>query len=199
MKFMVIWLLLLAYAVFLAPGSEGSDPVMEQVFAGNWNEIDPLVLTVFNSLGIFPLVFLTILLRNDRQKWPAWPFSLASFAGGAFALLPWFAFGDRPAKRGLRTPKWILRILRSNIWLILLLIFFFGNLLTLLQGISLSGYREAFMESSLVSVMTVDWFILWGLSVNAVHRFYPDANRKGLAWIPIAWPVLVLFFVKEDH
>ncbi|MGD7044667.1 hypothetical protein [Jeotgalibacillus proteolyticus] len=141
MKFIVIWLLLLAYAVFLAPGSESSDPVMEQVFAGNWNEIDPLVLTVFNSLGIFPLVFLTILLRNDRQKWPAWPFSLASFAGGAFALLPWFAFGDRPAKRGSRTPKWTLRILRSNIWLILLLIFFFGNLLTLFQGISLSGYR----------------------------------------------------------
>lgn len=199
MKFIVIWLLLLAYAVFLAPGSEGSDPVMEQVFSGNLDAIDPLVLTVFNSLGIFPLVFLTILLRNDRQRWPAWPFSLAAFAGGAFALLPWFAFGDRPKKRGLRTPGWILRILRSKIWLILLLVFFVGNLLTLLQGVSFSGYSEAFMESSLVSVMTVDWFILWWLSVYAIHRFYPDAKRKGLAWIPIAGPVLVLFFVKEDH
>ncbi|WP_404407163.1 hypothetical protein [Jeotgalibacillus malaysiensis] len=199
MKFIVIWLLLLVYAVFLAPGSEGSDPVIEQVFSGNLDAIDPLVLTIFNSLGIFPLVFLTILLRNDRQKWPAWPFSLAAFAGGAFALLPWFAFGDRPKKRDLRTQGWILRILRSKIWLILLLIIFIGNLLTLLQGVSLAGYSEAFMESSLVSVMTVDWFILWWLSVYAIHRFYPDAKRKGLAWIPIAGSVLVLFFVKEDH
>ncbi|KIL51371.1 hypothetical protein KP77_08830 [Jeotgalibacillus alimentarius] len=199
MKFIIVWLLLLSYALFFAPGSEGSDPVMESVLAGNWTAIDPLVLTVFNSLGIFPLVFLTILLRNDRQKWPAWPFSLAAFAGGAFALLPWFAFGDRSAKRGLRTPRWLLRILKSKVWLILLLVMIFGNLLTLLQGFSPAAYGDAFMESSLVSVMTVDWFILWWLSVEAINRFYPDVKNKGLAWIPIAGPVLVLFFVKDDQ
>ncbi|TFE02238.1 hypothetical protein [Jeotgalibacillus salarius] len=198
MKFLIVWLLLLAYAVFFAPGSEGSDPVLDNVFAGNWAAIDPLVLTVFNSLGIFPLIFLTILLRNDQQKWPAWPFSLAAFAGGAFALLPWFAYGDRPAERGLRTPKWLLIVLRSKVWLIFLLIFIFGNLLTLLQGVSFTSYAEAFQESSLVSVMTVDWFILWWLSVYAIHRFYPDAQRKGLAWIPIAGPVLVLLSLKKS-
>ncbi|WP_227395336.1 hypothetical protein [Jeotgalibacillus aurantiacus] len=193
MIFFIIWLVLLAYSIFLAPGSSNPDPVLELVFEGEWAMIDPLVLAVFNSLGIFPMVFFTILLRNDRQKWPAWPFSLASFAGGAFALLPYFAFGDKPAVRSLRTPGWLVSFLQSKIWLLILIIIFTGNILTLFQGFSIAAYAEAFRQSQLVSVMTVDWFVLWWLSVFAVNRYYPDAKSKRLSWIPIVGPVLVLW------
>lgn len=192
MIFFAIWLVLIGYAVFLAPGGD-ANPVMSQVFSGQLADIDPLVLAVFSSLGIFPALFLTLLLLNDRQRWPAWPFVLASFGIGAFALLPYFAFGAKPPLKGLRTPEWLMRFLSSRIWLGALTALWLGNLLTLLQGFSLTAYREAFFASSLVSVMTVDWFVLWGLSVYTVSRFYPDAPNKVLAWIPILGPVLVLF------
>lgn len=193
MVFIIIWILLVGYAVFLAPGQgNASDPVLSEVFQGNWAAIDPLVLTVFNSLGIFPLVFLTLLLRNDRMRWPAWPFSLVSFGLGAFSLLPYFAFGNRPPERKLRTPSWMMKILQSKTWLAFLILITVANLITLQNGISLDAYMETFNQSHLVAVMTVDWFVLWGLSVYAVYHFYPEARMKPLAFLPILGPPLVL-------
>ena len=196
--FFIVWLLLVGYAVFLAPGGE-ADPILSNIFSGNLGAIDPLVLAVFNSLGLFPMVFLTLLLLNDRQKWPAWPFALLSFVVGAFSLLLYFAFGDRKADRKLRTPHWLVRFLGSRFWLILLMLSWAVNGLTLLQGFSFAAYREAFFASGLVSVMTVDWFVLWGLSVYTTYRFYPQAKLKALAWIPIIGPVLVLFVNKKHQ
>ncbi|WP_342526528.1 hypothetical protein MKY84_12870 [Chryseomicrobium sp. FSL W7-1435] len=193
MIFIVVWILLVAYAIFFAPGQgNSSDPVLTEVFAGNWAAIDPLVLTVFNSLGIFPLIFLTLLLRNDTERWPAWPFSIASFGLGAFALLPYFAFGNRPPERKIRTPKWLLRILTSKTWLIFLIVITVANLVTLTNGVSITSYGAVFQQSHLVSVMTVDWFVLWGLSIYAVYHYYPEARMKPLAFLPIAGPPLVL-------
>lgn len=197
MVFLIIWLLLIAYAVFLAPGTGANNPIIPQLLSGDWGAIDPLVLAVFNSLGIFPLVFLTLLLLNDEQRWPAWPFALLSFGIGAFALLPYYAFGIRKPEKRLRTPRWLVRFLRTRFWLIVLIVMWAGNWLTLLQGFSFTDYADAFFASSLVSVMTVDWFVLYGLSVYTVHRFYPDAHSKGLAWIPIIGPVLVLLMNRE--
>lgn len=196
MIFFAIWLALIGYAIFLAPGGD-SDPILSQIISGQLGDIDPLVLAVFNSLGLFPAVFFTLLLLNDRQRWPAWPAAIASFAIGAFALLPYFAFGAKPPQKKLRTPKWLVRFLSSRIWLGALIVLWAGNLLTLLQGFSPAAYREAFFASSLVSVMSVDWFVLWGLSVYTVFRFYGDAPNKALAWIPILGPVLVLFSNRE--
>ncbi|ANU14389.1 hypothetical protein B481_2451 [Planococcus halocryophilus Or1] len=197
MIFLIVWLLLIGYAVFLAPGGE-TDPILSAIFSGDLGAIDPLVLAVFNALGLFPMMFVTLLFLNDRQKWPAWPFALLSFGIGAFALLPYFAFGNRKTDRRLRTPVWLVRFLSSRFWLVVLMLFWVINALTLLQGFSLAAYQDAFFSSSLVSVMTVDWFVLWGLSVYSVYHFYPKAKRKSLAWIPILGPILVLYLNKKS-
>lgn len=197
MLFLIVWLLLIAYAAFLAPGTGANNPVIPQLLSGDWGAIDPLVLAVFNSLGLFPLVFLTLLLLNDRMRWPAWPFALLSFGIGAFALLPYYAFGLRKPEKKLRTPRWLVRFLRSRFWLIVLIIMWAGNWLTLLQGFSFADYADAFFASSLVSVMTADWFVLYGLSVYTVYRLYPHARSKALAWIPIVGPVLVLLLNRK--
>ncbi|RAZ81108.1 hypothetical protein [Planococcus halotolerans] len=192
MIFLIIWLLLIVYARYLAPGTGANNPIFPELFNGNIGAIDPLVFAVFNSLGIFPMVFLTILLLNDKQRWPAWPFALLSFGIGAFSLLPYYAFGNKKSGKKLRTPRWLVRFLRSRFWLIVLIIMWTVNWLTLLQGFSFADYVDYFFASSLVSVMTVDWLVLYGLSIYTVHRFYPDARSKGLAWVPIIGPVLVL-------
>ncbi|HSI68358.1 MAG TPA: hypothetical protein VK947_13105 [Planococcus sp. (in: firmicutes)] len=196
MIFLIVWLLLIGYTVFLTPS--GSDPSPVALLTGDWDGIDALVIVVFNTLGIFPMVFLTLLLLNDKQKWPAWPFALLSFVVGAFSLLPYFAFGDRPAKRPLRTPDWLYRIVSSRTWFALILLIWAGNFGILLRGFSLQAYAEAFQSSGLVATMSVDWFVLWGLSIYTVHRFYPEAKSKVLAWVPVIGPILVLLVNRES-
>ena len=196
MIFLIIWLLLIGYAVFLTPS--GGDPNPIALLTGDWDGIDALVIVVFNTLGIFPMVFLTLLLLNDKQKWPAWPFALLSFVVGAFSLLPYFAFGDRLAKRPLRTPDWLYRIVSSPVWFALILLIWAGNFAILLRGFSLQAYTEAFQNSGLVATMSVDWFVLWGLSIYTVYRFYPEAKSKVLAWVPVIGPILVLLVNRES-
>ena len=197
MVFLVIWILLILYAVYWAPGTGANNPIFPELLNGNIGDIDPLVLAVFNSLGIFPLVFLTMLLLNDRWRWPAWPFTLLSFGIGAFSLLPYFAFGFRKPEKKLRTPRWLHRFLRSRFWLIVLIIMWAGNGLTLLRGFSFADYVDYFFSASLVSTMTVDWFVLYGLSVYTLYRLYPAARYKALARIPIIGPVFVLLLNRE--
>lgn len=197
MIFLIVWILLILYAVYWAPGNGANNPIFPELLNGNIGDIDPLVLAVFNSLGIFPLVFLTILLLNDRWRWPAWPFTLLSFGIGAFSLLPYFAFGFRKPEKNLRTPRWLYRFLRSRFWLIVLIVMWVGNGLTLLQGFSFADYVDSFFAASLVSTMTVDWFVLYGLSVYTLYRLYPTARYKALAWIPIIGPVFVLLINRE--
>lgn len=196
MVFLIIWLLLIGYAVFLTPSGASPSPVA--LLTGDWDGIDALVIVVFNTLGIFPMVFLTLLLLNDKQKWPAWPFAILSFVVGAFSLLPYFAFGDRPANRSLRTPGWLYRIISSRAWLLVILILWVANFAILLRGFSLQAYAEAFQTSGLVATMSVDWLVLWGLSIYAVYRFHPEAKSKALAWIPVAGPILVLLVNLES-
>ncbi|MBT2582807.1 hypothetical protein [Planococcus sp. ISL-109] len=191
MVFLILWLLLISYAVFVAPAGSGGIE-FGALLMGDWEGVDPLILAVFNSLGIFPLVFLTLLVPNDRFRWPAWPFALLSFGVGAFSLLPYFAFGAKPPERKRRGPEKLHRLLRSKAWLLFVAAISIINFLTVLRGFSLDAYGEAFRTSSLVSVMTVDWLVLWGLSVYAIYRFEPDAQFKQLALLPVVGPVLVL-------
>lgn len=197
MVFLLVWLLMIAYAVFFAPSGSGGIE-FGPLLMGDWEGVDPLILAVFNSLGIFPLVFLTLLVPNDRFRLPAWPFALLSFGVGAFALLPYFAFGAKPPGKKRRGPNWLHRILRSKAWLIFVAAISVINFLTVFRGFSLEAYMEAFQTSSLVSVMTVDWFVLWGLSVYAVYCFEPDADFKQLSLLPVVGPVLVLLFNRNN-
>lgn len=196
MAFLVIWLLMITYAVFFAPSGSGGYE-FGPLLMGEWEGIDPLILAVFNSLGIFPLVFLTLLVPNDRFRWPAWPFALVSFGIGAFSLLPYFAFGDKPPEKKRRGPNWLHRILRSKAWLIFVAAISIINFLTVFRGFSAETYAEAFQTSSLVSVMTIDWFVLWGLSVYATYRFLPEARFNQLALLPVVGPILVILFNKR--
>ncbi|MFC4713418.1 hypothetical protein [Planococcus dechangensis] len=196
MVFLVLWLLLIGYAVFLAPSGSGGIE-FGALLLGDWEGVDPLVLAVFNSLGIFPLVFLTLLIPNDRLRWPAWPFALVSFGVGAFSLLLYFAFGTKPPEKKRRGPETLHRILRSKAWLLFVAAISIINFLTVLRGFSLEAYAEAFRTSSLVSVMTVDWLVLWGLSIYSIYRFEPSAKFKPLAILPVVGPILVLLFNRK--
>ncbi|MDJ0729207.1 MAG: hypothetical protein QNJ33_04365 [Crocosphaera sp.] len=56
---------------------------------GNWDNINPLIISVFNSIGIVTVIYANLLFIDGReQKIVAWPFAIASLGVGTFAILP---------------------------------------------------------------------------------------------------------------
>jgi hypothetical protein len=87
--FLVAWLALIAWATLGAPTADGLDG--ERVARWLLLDGDPLPVAMFNLLGVWPLIYAAVLLRDPPQRVPAWPFVLASLGVGAFALLPYLA------------------------------------------------------------------------------------------------------------
>ncbi len=87
--FVAGWIALVAWAVLVAPAGDGLDG--DRVFRWFLLDDDPFPVAVFNLLGVWPLVYGAVLLRDPPQRVPAWPFVAASFVVGGFALLPYLA------------------------------------------------------------------------------------------------------------
>ncbi|MEM5014973.1 hypothetical protein WKH31_01680 [Metabacillus indicus] len=188
-----LWAALIAYAVFFAPGKSGEeDDIMKNLLSGSFEQVDPLVVTVFSFLGIFPMIFALLLLPNDTRKLPAWPFVLGSFALGAFSLLPYF-FLRKERKHVERKLSEKAKMLRDSKWVILFLavltagLYLFG----IIMG-SVERYSEAFQSSQLVSVMTADLFVLTWLSWYVLKHEYKMGRRAFYCFIPVLGPLCLL-------
>jgi hypothetical protein len=94
--FWLIWLGLSAYAfVFAPPTQPGTFELIKNLSLGQWEGINPLILSLFCLMGVWPAIYGAVILIEGRsQKIPAWPFVMASFGVGAFALLPYLALRE---------------------------------------------------------------------------------------------------------
>jgi hypothetical protein len=107
--FGLLWLGLIGYAFgFAPPDRPDTLELIKRLSTAQVEGINPLIVALFNIMGIFPLIYLCVLLFDGRsQRIRAWPFVTASFAVGAFALLPYLA---------LREPNQAF-VGKKNIWL----------------------------------------------------------------------------------
>jgi hypothetical protein len=89
--FGLLWLGFVLYAFLLAPPNPPDTlTLIQHLSTGQWQGINPLIIALFNIMGIWPLIYSCLLFIDGRgQSMRAWPFAIASFAVGAFALLPY--------------------------------------------------------------------------------------------------------------
>ncbi len=94
--FWLIWLGLITYAfVFAPPTQPGTFELIKNLSLGQWQGINPLIVSLFYLMGVWPAIYGAVVLIEGRsQKIPAWPFVIASFGVGAFALLPYLALRE---------------------------------------------------------------------------------------------------------
>jgi hypothetical protein len=95
--FGLLWLGFTSYAFFFAPPDNfaATLELIKNLTTGNLQGINPAVIALFNIMGIWPIVYSSVLFADGRgQKVRAWPFAVASFALGAFALLPYLALRE---------------------------------------------------------------------------------------------------------
>ncbi|MDY3195720.1 MAG: hypothetical protein RBQ95_02565 [Paracholeplasma sp.] len=136
-------------------------------------EADPLVFTVFNLMGLFPLSFLLYALFYETIEKKEYPYFILSFMLGAFALTPYFIKRKEVPSVTKNRPRAFLLV----IGVMSLLLIIYGVILG-----RVSEYSRAFMSDSFVHIMTFDFLFMIGLSV---YLMYPIKKHWYLAFIPV--------------
>lgn len=186
----LLWVGFVLYAFLLAPPNHPDTlPLIQNLSTGHWEGINPLVIALFNIMGVLPLLYACVLyLDGEGQKLPAWAFSVCSFAVGAFALLPYLALRQpNPTFTGEKT-LW-LKITDSR-W--------FGGLVAvaaiallsygILQG-DWHNFFEQWRTSRFIHVMSLDFCLLCLLFPVLLSD---DMARRNLQDRRIFWAVTLL-------
>lgn len=185
--FGLIWLGFSIYAFVLAPPDQGNSlELIQQLSTMNWEGINPLVIALFNLMGIWPMIYGSVLFADGcEQKISAWPFASLSFAFGAFALLPYLALRQAPqpelAGESNRNLKfWDSRGLGIGLFVgaIALLVFGFS------QG-DWADFIHLWQTSRFIHVMSLDFCML---SLVFPAMLVADINRRGVSTqTPLFW------------
>ncbi|MBP0020132.1 MAG: DUF2834 domain-containing protein [Cyanobacteria bacterium SBLK] len=185
-----LWLGFILYA-FLGSPPDRPDTLdlILNLSTANWEGINPAIVALFNMMGILPIAYAALILIDGRgQKIPAYPFAIASFALGAFALIPYLVLRqDNPSFHGQKS--FLLNLLDSR-WL--------GILLTLGANILIAGaialgdwsdFINQWQTSRFIHVMSLDFCLL---SLLLPTLLEDDMAKRGLNNPFIFWGVSLL-------
>jgi hypothetical protein len=178
-----LWLSLVGYACFLAPPNQPDTfDLILRLSTGQWQGINPLVIALFNLMGVWPMIYSCLLFLDGRgQKVPAWPFAALSFGIGAFALLPYLALRQpNPSFAGSKNA--VLKLCDSRWTGVVLAV---GVLVLLAYGLSQgdwSNFIQQWRTDRFIHVMSLD-FCLLGLLFPSLLG--DDMARRG--WQSQGW------------
>ncbi|BAZ14283.1 hypothetical protein NIES4071_61230 [Calothrix sp. NIES-4071] len=176
--FWLIWLGFTTYAfIFAPPDQPDTLELIKNLSTGQWQGINPLVVALFNIMGVLPMIYACLVFIDGRgQKTPAWPFSTFSFGVGAFALLPYIALRE-PNPEFIGQKNTFIKILDSRITAILLSV---GAIILIFYGISQgnwSNFVQQWQTSRFIHVMSLDFCLLCLLPSSLVGD---DMARRGM-------------------
>lgn len=196
--FWLLWVGFIAYAFLLAPPNQPSTPeLIKNLSTGQWEGINPLVVSLFNIMGVWPMIYSCLLFIDGTQKIPAWPFAAFSFGVGAFALLPYLALRE-PSTEFLQGKNAFLKLLDSRLTGVALTI---GTVILVGYGL-LNGdwgnFIQQWQTSRFIHVMSWDFCLLCLLFPALLGD---DMARRGLknpqlfwltALVPLFGPLIYL-------
>jgi hypothetical protein len=179
--FWLLWLGFVGYAAILAPPDRPETlQLIIDLSTGKWAGINPLVIALFNLMGILPMVYAALILIDGKtQRIPAGLFVAASFAVGAFAILPYLALRE-PNSRSIDAEErsGMMKFVDSR-WLGILLSI--GTIVLLVYGISRGNWDDFIQQwqtSKFIHVMSLD-FCLSILLLPILIR--DDIGRRNFA------------------
>ena len=185
-----LWLGFLAYAFgFAPPDDPGTMDLIVRLSSGNFAGVNPLVVNLFNIMGVLPLMYCCLLYSDGRgQKLPAWAFSVGSFGLGAFALMPYLIFRkDNPGFVG--TKNWVIRLWDSRWTAIVIAALAMSLLVTGLTQGDWADFVRQWQTSRFIHVMSLDFCLLSSLVPTLL---IDDMARRGLSDRRIFWAVALV-------
>ena len=176
--FASVWIAFSVYAFIFAPPNQPDTLVLIiNLSSGNWDGINPLIISLFNVMGILPAIYACFLLFDGRgQKIKAFPFVAGSFGVGAFAILPYLALRQP-------NPKWegeknlLLKILDSRLTGLLLTL---GTISLIASGLIFGNWADfltQWQSDRTLHVMSLDFCLLCLLFPAVVKD---DLKRRGI-------------------
>ncbi|CAD0220413.1 conserved membrane hypothetical protein [Planktothrix agardhii] len=191
--FGLIWLGFVLYAFIFAPPDQPETlDLIQNLSTGNWTGINPLIIALFNIMGIWPLIYSCVLFIDGHgQKTPAWLFATLSFGVGAFAILPYLAL-RQPNPQFLGKKSWFIKILDSRITGLLLTL---GTIILVIYGLTQGNWEDFIQQwqtSRFIHVMSLDFLLL---SILFPVLLTDDRARRGMEKsVILEWISLIPLF-----
>ncbi|MEM6836425.1 MAG: DUF2834 domain-containing protein [Cyanobacteria bacterium P01_C01_bin.120] len=175
--FAILWLAFALYTFLLAPPDQpDTAQLIQQLASGQWDDINPAIVALFNLMGIWPMAYACLaLIDGHGQKPPAWPFVAGSFGLGAFLLLPYLVL--RQPDPSFTPPKSKLLSIVDSRWLGLSLLA--GSLALIVYGLyagDWSDFVSQWQTNRFIHVMSLDFCLLWLLVPSLLGD---DMARRG--------------------
>ncbi|MGF1458367.1 MAG: DUF2834 domain-containing protein [Leptolyngbyaceae cyanobacterium] len=175
---LALWLGFIVYAFkFAPPDQPDTTQLIRHLATGQWAGINPVVVALFNLMGIWPMAYACLaLIDGHGQRISAWPFVIGSFGLGAFLLLPYLILRyPHPIFEGSKSK--VLALVDAR-WLGASL--FIGA--TVLMGYGAyagdwSDFVRQWQTSRFIHVMSLDFCLLWLLVPSLLGD---DMARRGL-------------------
>ncbi|WP_138505562.1 DUF2834 domain-containing protein [Nostoc sp. PA-18-2419] len=190
--FGLIWLGFIVYAFLLSPPQQpGTFELIKNLSIGQWQGINPLIITLFYLMGIWPSIYSAVVFIDGRgQKIPAWLFAIPSFAVGAFALLPYLAFRE-PNQKFVGKKDTLLKLLDSRVTGFVLTV---ASVILVIYGLTAGdwgNFVQQWQTSRFIHVMSLDFCLLCVLFPTLVGD---DMARRGwknpqLLWLTVLIPL----------
>jgi hypothetical protein len=185
----LLWIGFIAYAVFLAPPWQPDVARLQNLLAGNWTDINAIVLAIFSLIGMWVAIYSCLMFVDGRmQKLPAWPFILGSLGTGVLGLIPYLA--SREPNQHFSGPKdgWLkFWDSRRTAWLISL-----STIAFVAYGILFgdwAGFVQEFQTSRFIHMMSLAC-CLFGLLFPTLLG--DDMARRGLKDGRLFWTVALI-------
>ncbi len=188
--FWLIWIGFVSYAFLFAPPDQPDTfELIKNLSTGRWEGINPLVVALFNIMGVIPMIYSCLVFIDGRgQKIPAWLFATFSFAVGAFALLPYLALRE-PNPNFIGQKNTFIKILDSRITGILLTV---GAIILVSYGLTQGNWADfvrQWQTSRFIHVMSLDFCMLCFLFSALVGD---DMARRGMKNPLLFWFVALI-------
>jgi hypothetical protein len=157
----LLWIAVIVYAFgFAPPNQPDTFALIQDLSTGQWQGINPLIVALFNIMGIWPMIYACVLLIDGRmQKIAAWPFVVASFGVGAFSLLPYVAL-RQPSSTFSGSKTALLKLLDARLTGVVIAL---GAIALLLYGIiagDWSDFMQQWQTNRFINVMSLDFCLL---------------------------------------
>ncbi|MBW4673309.1 MAG: DUF2834 domain-containing protein [Desmonostoc geniculatum HA4340-LM1] len=183
--FGLLWLGFIVYAFFLSPPEQPDTfELIKKLSIIQWQGINPLVIALFNLMGIWPVIYSAIVSIDGRgQKIPGWLFAIASFAVGAFALLPYLALRE-PNQKFVGKKNTLLKLLDSRVTGFVLSVASVILVAYGLTGGDWVNFVQQWQTNRFIHVMSLDFCLLCLLFPTLVGD---DMARRGWKNPQVLW------------
>ena len=186
---LALWMGLVMIAYISPPTRPDVGEWVRMTMLGYWIGQEAWLVAVFWLVGLSPLAIAGVLAGDLRARpVPAWPFVLAGFGVGGFAVIPWLVLSGDGGRSGPSMPG-MLRDVGGRRW---------GIGVGVLSGAALAcgawwgdpiGYLSLARSEGFAFIMSFDFAALWLATLVMVRR---RSRTRGwlLALVPVLGPAL---------